>query len=106
MAADALAPYITRTSEAMLLSMHDQWVHVFYEERFQTPAPSNFWEMIENANIFYVSENIFSMQELIESSKYELYVVPAMILYFCALLMLNYVQIKPIYSWIICDVSS
>ena len=51
MAADALAPCVTKSSAAMVLIMQDEHVLVFHEEGFQQPAPSPFWEMMENVNI-------------------------------------------------------
>ena len=54
MVADALAPCVTRTSATMVLTMKDKCVHVIHKEGFQVPAASQWWEMIENANIFYV----------------------------------------------------
>ena len=42
MAADALAPYVTRTSATMVLTLQDKMgVLVFCEEGFQLPAPSH-----------------------------------------------------------------
>ena len=52
MAADALAPFITRSSAIIILTMQDKWVLVFHEEEFQVHLPSECWEIIKNANIF------------------------------------------------------
>ena len=40
MAADALAPFVARSSAAMLLIKQDKQVHVIHNERFQLPVPS------------------------------------------------------------------
>ena len=45
MAADALAPCIARTSSAMVLTMQDNCILVFYEERCRLPAPSQCVDM-------------------------------------------------------------
>ena len=52
MAADALAPCVTMSWVAMIFAMTDKWVLAFHEEEFQIAAPSQFWEITENANIF------------------------------------------------------
>ena len=60
MAADALAPCVTRTSTAMVLNMQYKQILVFNEEGFQQPAPSQCWKIIENANIFLTFIKIHS----------------------------------------------
>ena len=55
MVADALALCITRPSIAMILTMQDIHIFVFHWEGFQIHAPCQYWEMMENINIFYVS---------------------------------------------------
>ena len=49
MATNALAPYITRPSAVMVLTMLNKQIIVFHEKGFQLP---HCWEMIENGNIF------------------------------------------------------
>ena len=49
---DYLAPCITRSSAAMVLNFYGKQVLVFHVEAFQLLVPSQFWEMIENGNIF------------------------------------------------------
>ena len=39
MAADVLAPCVTRSSVAMVLARLDEWVLVFHDEGFEIPAP-------------------------------------------------------------------
>ena len=39
MAADALAPWIARTSAATVLNMHDNWILVIHKERFKLSVP-------------------------------------------------------------------
>ena len=51
MAADALAPYIARTSAATILTMQNKWVLVLFEEGFQLPASYQCGEMTQNVNI-------------------------------------------------------
>ena len=51
-AADVLAPYVARTSAAMVLILQDEWLLVFLDEGFQEPAPHQCGEMRENAIIF------------------------------------------------------
>ena len=51
-ATDALAPYIPRSSETMLLAMSDKWFLVFHEVGFQLLVPSQYWETMENVNAF------------------------------------------------------
>ena len=43
---------VPRSSAVMVLTMHYKWVIVIHKEGFQLPQPYQFWEMIENANIF------------------------------------------------------
>ena len=45
-AADALAPYVAGTWAAVILTMQDKRILVFYKEGFQLPAATQFWEMI------------------------------------------------------------
>ena len=52
MVADALAPLVARPSATMLLTMEDKQVLVIHKVRFQLPLPSEFWELLENLNIF------------------------------------------------------
>ena len=60
MAADALAPYVARTSAAMILTMKKRYILVLSEEGFQLPASHQCGKMTQNVNIyFYVpSENL------------------------------------------------
>ena len=51
MAANALC--VARPSTAVILTMHDKQVLVFLEERCQAPAPSQCWEIIRNAIIYF-----------------------------------------------------
>ena len=51
MAADALAPYVARTSVTMRLTVQGKEVHVFHEGWFQLPVASQDWKIIENTNI-------------------------------------------------------
>ena len=53
--ADTLAPCITRLSAILLLTMQNKVIFVFHWER---PAPSQFWDMTTNANIFFCFLNI------------------------------------------------
>ena len=46
MAADALAPYVAKSSAAMALTMQDEWVLVFQGERFQ-PVIVERWQKIK-----------------------------------------------------------
>ena len=43
MAADVLAPFIVRSSEAMMLK--DKWLIVFHVEGSKVPVPSLRWEI-------------------------------------------------------------
>ena len=61
MAADTLAPWITRSSTTSIFIMHDKWVLIFHEDRFQQSVPSHSHEMIENTNIFLHFLNTFNM---------------------------------------------
>ena len=63
MTADDLAPYVTRPSAAMVLTLQDKRVHLFHEERFPLQAPSYYSEMIENPNVFYMFPEINSAIE-------------------------------------------
>ena len=54
-AADGLAPWVARPSAAMVLNMQDKQVLVFHEEGFQLPVSSQWWEIIENANMYLLS---------------------------------------------------
>ena len=40
MAADAMAPYVTRSSGVMILTKHDKQVFVFHKKGFQVPVSS------------------------------------------------------------------
>ena len=51
MAADALAPYVARTSAAMILTMQNRLVLVLFEEGFQLPASYQCGEMTQKVNI-------------------------------------------------------
>ena len=53
--AEDLVLYIARSSPIMVLTMKDKGIPVIQEAEFQLPVPSQCWEMIENANIFYDS---------------------------------------------------
>ena len=57
MAADDLAPYVTRPSAAMVLTLQDKRVHLFHEERFPLQAPSYY------PNVFYMFPEINSAIE-------------------------------------------
>ena len=48
---DALAPCITRSSAAVVLTAQDKQVLVFLGGGFQWPGSSWCWEMVENANM-------------------------------------------------------
>ena len=62
MAADGLAPYVTRSSAAMILIMQDKHIHVFHKEGFQLPLPPNCWKMRGKCTYnFKSSEKNFSM---------------------------------------------
>ena len=52
MAADALAPWVARTSATTVLTVQDKWLLALHEEGFQLPVPSCYWERVENANMF------------------------------------------------------
>ena len=51
MAADALAPYITRTPAAMILTIHDERMCSFEEEDCQLPATYQCRGIIANAHV-------------------------------------------------------
>ena len=51
MVADVLAPCTAWSSAAMILVMQVKWVLVFHEGGFQQPVPSQWWAMIENADV-------------------------------------------------------
>ena len=55
MVADALAPHVAMSSATMVLIMQDKQVRVFHKKEFQLHAPTEYWKMIENTNICYVS---------------------------------------------------
>ena len=53
MAVDALAPWVSRPSTAVMeLIVQDELVLVLNKEGFQQPVPFQCWEIIENANIY------------------------------------------------------
>ena len=52
MAADDLAPSVVRSSTAMVLHMEVKQVIVIHKWKFEVPAPYEYWEIIENANIY------------------------------------------------------
>ena len=62
-AADALPPYITRTSSAMILKIQDKLIHIFHKEGLQLPAPSQWWVIKENVNMFLCLLEISSTQQ-------------------------------------------
>ena len=49
MAVDALAMQEARASAAMSLTIQ---ILFFHKEGFKLPAPSQFWEVIDNTNIY------------------------------------------------------
>ena len=51
MAADALAPYVARTSAAMILTLQNRQVLVLFEEGFQLPPSHQCGKMTQNVNI-------------------------------------------------------
>ena len=51
MAADALAPYVARTSSSMILTMSNRQVLVWFEEGFQLPVSYHCGDMTQNVNI-------------------------------------------------------
>ena len=62
MAADALTPGVTRSSAAMVLTVPNKLVLVFFKEDFYTgPALTQCWEMREMQTCYHVSEIRFSM---------------------------------------------
>ena len=56
----ALAPWVTRTSVTMVLTMLDEQVLVFRKEKIQLPVFFHYWEIIGTGNIFSISWNDFS----------------------------------------------
>ena len=48
--ADSLAPCVAGLSAIMILTMQNKRVILFYEEKYERPVPSHYWEIIENAN--------------------------------------------------------
>ena len=55
MAADALAPYITRSSVAVVLTACNVDINILPDGEYQQLAMFQSWWMIQDANIFYVS---------------------------------------------------
>ena len=53
-AADALAPCVTKSSATMVLTMQDIQVLAIHEKRFQQPAWTWSWEMIQNIETLHV----------------------------------------------------
>ena len=51
--ADVLAPLVTRSSAAMVLTIQDKQILVLHVEGFQITTPFQFWEMMVNTNIIY-----------------------------------------------------
>ena len=62
MAVGALALYIASASTGMILSTRDNQVLVIHKEHLQVPAPSESWEMTENANMHFIFAKINSAQ--------------------------------------------
>ena len=54
-AADALVPCILIAIAAIVLTLHDEHVIVFYDKGFNPPVPTQIWEMEGNLNIFLYS---------------------------------------------------
>ena len=54
MAADALAPCVTRPSAAIILSTINLDIIVFVSSAFQQPASFGSWRMLWHANIFFM----------------------------------------------------
>ena len=52
MGADALDPWIDGTTAPIILTMQARHFFVFHKVGIQQPVPIQFWEMIENANVF------------------------------------------------------
>ena len=48
---DALDPWVARSSTIVLLAMLDKRYMVLYEKRYQVADSSQYWEMIDNANM-------------------------------------------------------
>ena len=63
MAADALAPFVVRSSAVMILIKQIRRIHVFHKKGVKLPVLSQCAEMMENGNmtyiIFYISFKIF-----------------------------------------------
>ena len=57
------APYVPQTSAAMVLTTQDKEVLIFRDEECQLPASSQFWEVIQNVNIFFMFSKISSSQQ-------------------------------------------
>ena len=55
MGADALAPGVARSSATIILTVQDKWVIVFNKEIFQLFLSYQFWKLMGNANVSYVS---------------------------------------------------
>ena len=55
MTADALAPYVARPPATTALIGQDIWILIIQVEVFPLPLSYMFWEMVENAIIFYIS---------------------------------------------------
>ena len=51
MATDALAPWISRSSPTMLLTMQDKRVLVFNKNFFQLPVPSQCWQITGKSDV-------------------------------------------------------
>ena len=51
MAANALAPYVARTSAAMILTMQNRQVLVLFEEGFQLPLLYQCGDMTQNVDM-------------------------------------------------------
>ena len=57
MAVEVDAPCITKSPAPKLLIMKGQLVLVLHWEGFQLPALIQFWETIDNINLYFVSSN-------------------------------------------------
>ena len=51
----AMPPGVEKSSATTILTLLYKRIHVLHTEEFQLPPPPQYWEMIETANIFYVS---------------------------------------------------
>ena len=49
----ALVPYVVSTLAALWLTLSDREAFLFSEGEFQVPGPSQWWEMVEKATIYY-----------------------------------------------------